>query len=59
MNRHERSRKPGEIAKATLKELLLAPEARTDSLVPTRHVIRQRPTPRLDSQRDGRRNERA
>ena len=36
------------MAKPTLKELLLAPEARTDTLVPPRRKIRQRATPRFD-----------
>ena len=35
------------MAKPSLKELLLAPEARTDTLVPPRRAIRQRATPRL------------
>jgi prevent-host-death family protein len=33
------------MAKPTLKDLLLAPEARTDTLVPPRREIRQRPAP--------------
>ncbi|WP_419935133.1 type II toxin-antitoxin system Phd/YefM family antitoxin [Candidatus Palauibacter sp.] len=36
------------MAKPSLKELLLAPEARTDSLVPPRREIRQREAPRFD-----------
>ncbi len=36
------------MAKPSLKELLLAPEARTDSLVPPRRAIPQRETPQFD-----------
>lgn len=36
------------MAKPTLKQLLLAPEARTDDLVPPRREIPQRATPRFD-----------
>ncbi|WP_423930450.1 type II toxin-antitoxin system Phd/YefM family antitoxin [Candidatus Palauibacter sp.] len=36
------------MARPGLKELLLAPEARTDSLVPPRQEIRQRKAPRFD-----------
>ncbi|MDE2662262.1 MAG: type II toxin-antitoxin system Phd/YefM family antitoxin [Gemmatimonadota bacterium] len=36
------------MAKPSLKELLLAPEARTDHLVPPRREVRQRATPRFD-----------
>ena len=36
------------MAKPSLKELLLAPEARTDSLVPPRREIRQREALRFD-----------
>ena len=41
------------MAKPTLKELLLAPEARTDTLVPPRRKIRQRATPRFDRPHGG------
>ncbi|WP_420447665.1 type II toxin-antitoxin system Phd/YefM family antitoxin [Candidatus Palauibacter sp.] len=36
------------MARPTLKELLLAPEARTDTLVPPRHELPQRAPPRFD-----------
>ena len=36
------------MAKPTLKELLLAPEARTDRLVPPRREIRQRAAPHFE-----------
>ncbi|WP_419165147.1 type II toxin-antitoxin system Phd/YefM family antitoxin [Candidatus Palauibacter sp.] len=36
------------MARPSPKELLLAPEARTDSLVPPRRAIPQRETPRFD-----------
>lgn len=36
------------MARPTLKELLLAPEARTDTLVPPRHELPQRAAPRFD-----------
>lgn len=36
------------MAKPSLKELLLAPEARTDHLVPPRREVRRRATPRFD-----------
>lgn len=36
------------MARPTLKGLLLAPEARTDTLVPPRRKIQRRGTPRFD-----------
>ena len=36
------------MAKPSLRELLLAPEARTDNLVPRRRQVRQRQVPQFD-----------
>ncbi len=35
-------------ARRDIKELLLAPEARTDALTPPRPILRRRPAPRLE-----------
>ena len=43
----DRWRRLEKLAKPNLKELLLAPEARTDELTPPRIMLRQRPVPRL------------
>ena len=43
----ERGRPPEEPTRSSLKDLLLAAEARTDALVPDRERHRHRPTPVL------------
>lgn len=43
----DRWRRLEKLAKPDLKELLLAPEARTDELTPPRGMLRQRPVPQF------------
>ena len=43
----DRWRRLEKLARPDLKELLLAPEARTDELTPPRTALRQRPVPRF------------
>ena len=43
----DRWRRLEKLAKPNLKELLLAPEARTDELTPPRTMLQQRPVPRF------------
>ena len=44
----EQWRKMSEMSKPTLKDLLVAPEARTENLTPVRKPHRHRTTPALD-----------